>query len=180
MMFFRAFKVKCALKNHLYLKIVDASSNEGGGVWKLRLSAFKWRCLRHLRRPPAWVLNSCCFRISRLLTWILIFSRGAYQDYTPGTGVGKINVTWDFQVTFILPRPFKVKCALKNRLYLKRVNPSSTEGGSVWKLRLSAFKWRRLRHLRRPPAWVLNWFFFSNFHNHTRDETNEKSSNHWN
>ena len=47
------------------------------------------------------------------------------------TGVPKINVTLDFQATFILPQPLKVKCALKNRLYLKMVGASSNEGGSV-------------------------------------------------
>ena len=47
------------------------------------------------------------------------------------TGSGKINVAWDFQATFILPKPLKVKCALKNCLYLKMVDASSNEGGGV-------------------------------------------------
>ncbi len=47
------------------------------------------------------------------------------------TGFGKVNVAWDLQVTCILPQPLKVKCALKNRLYLKMVDASSNEGGGV-------------------------------------------------
>ena len=44
----------CPRKNSPEFKLVDASSDEGSVIWKLRGSAFKRRHLRCSRRPPSW------------------------------------------------------------------------------------------------------------------------------
>ena len=57
--------------------------------------------------------------------------RGNYLRTHPKDKIGKIKVTLDFQATFILPKPVKVKCALQNRLYLEMVDAACNEDGGV-------------------------------------------------